>query len=395
MSLEPGIQALNQARITPFLDERSSWRRWGYCYLVSFGVWTLLWALLNAAYLGRMEKAETWRDALGILSDFWVTAFLTPLFLFLAWRCPLDRPGWKRCLPRLLVAMAVFAALDDALCQMNRLALERIVGEMWLYPFRGARLLAVYLHTIFNYMQVTAVGWAVHYQREARVRGLRASRLEMSLAEARLAMLRMQLQPHFLFNTLNSIAALMRRDVDAADRMIARLAELLRHSLDTTGRREVTLREELETLERYLEIEQTRFADRLTVRYDVDSETLDALVPGLILQPIVENAVHHGVAQRSTAGLIALSTKRDNGQLVIEVSDDGPGFVRGAMQQGVGLTNTRARLEQLYGPQHGFQINDRPDGGADVVMRLPYHTAPQEPTLADADDAIAALPSRS
>jgi two-component system, LytTR family, sensor kinase len=371
---------MNTAETKPFLDESSSWRKWGYCYLVSFAVWTFLWILLNAAYLGRAEKAQTWRDALGLFSDFWVSAFLTPLFLFLAWRCPLDRLRWKRCLPRLLVAMAVFAALDDALCQMNRLALERFVGEMWLYPFSGHRLLSVFLHTTFNYMQITAVGWAVHYQREARVRGVRASRLEASLAEARLAMLRMQLQPHFLFNTLNSIAALMRRDVDAADRMIARLAELLRHSLDTTGRREVTLREELDTLARYLEIEQTRFADRLTVRYEVDPETLDALVPGLILQPIVENAVHHGVAQRASAGLIALAARRENGQLMIAVSDDGPGLAatQPSARPGIGLANTRARLDQLYGPQHGLDIHDRPDGGADVVMRLPYHTVAPE-----------------
>jgi two-component system, LytTR family, sensor kinase len=383
---------MSTAETQPFLDESSSWRKWGYCYAVSFAVWTFLWVLLNAAYLGRAEKAQTWRDGLGVLSDFWVSALLTPLFLFLAWRCPLDRVRWRRCLPRLLAAMAVFAALDDALCQMNRLALERVVGEMWLYPFWGQlwgqRSLSVYLHTIFNYMQITAVGWAVHYQREARMRAVRTSRLEASLAEARLAMLRMQLQPHFLFNTLNSIAALMRRDVDAADRMIARLAELLRHSLDTTGRREVTLREELETLARYLEIEQTRFADRLTVQYEVEPETLDALVPGLILQPIVENAVRHGVAQRPSAGLVALAARRDDGQLVIAVSDDGPGLAasHGAATPGIGLANTRARLEQLYGLQHGLDIYDRPDGGTDVVLRLPYHTVAPEALEGEASE---------
>jgi LytS/YehU family sensor histidine kinase len=209
---------------------------------------------------------------------------------------------------------------------------------------------------------------------------LRGSRMEAQLAQAQLQALRMQLHPHFLFNTLNAVSALMHRDLDAAERMLARLSDFLRLTLETGGAHEVPLRQELDFLRRYLEIEQTRFADRLDVRVDVEPVTLDARVPNLILQPLVENAIRHGVARSSAAGRIEIAAHRRNGSLLLEVRDDGPGLPEGAdrpEREGVGLTNTRARLRQLYGATSHLTLANRREGGLHVTLTLPFRTQPR------------------
>lgn len=206
---------------------------------------------------------------------------------------------------------------------------------------------------------------------------LRVSRMEAQLAQAQLQALRMQLHPHFLFNTLNAIAALMHRDVDAAERMLARLSDFLRLTLEAGAAHEVSLRQELEFLKRYLEIEQTRFADRLEVSVDVDPTALDARVPNLILQPLVENAIRHGIACSASAGHVEIAAHRRNGALLLQVSDDGPGLTAGAAQplrEGVGLTNTRARLAQLYGAGSSLDFANRREGGVQVTLTIPFRT---------------------
>jgi sensor histidine kinase YesM len=196
------------------------------------------------------------------------------------------------------------------------------------------------------------------------------------LTLAQLEALKMQLHPHFLFNTLHSISALVHRDPDAADRMIARLGDFLRLTLENSGAAEVSLQKELEFLTCYLEIERVRFQDRLTTSVEVEPSALDSPVPNLILQPIVENALRHGVAQSSAPGRVEISAKRENGSLRIRVRDNGPGLnrvtgSREAFKEGVGLSNTRARLEQLYGESHRFEMSDAPDGGLLVTMVIP------------------------
>jgi LytS/YehU family sensor histidine kinase len=189
----------------------------------------------------------------------------------------------------------------------------------------------------------------------------------------------MQLHPHFLFNTLNTISVLMQEDVEAANRMLVRLSELLRLTLRNTDAHEVSLKQELEFLRGYLEIEQTRFQDRLRVRWQVAADTLDAQVPNLLLQPLVENAIRHGIAPRSTAGTIEIRAARRNGTIELQVRDDGAGL-SGELKQnnsGIGLANTQARLKQLYGDKHRFHLAPADGGGLMVTVTIPFHTRAQ------------------
>ncbi|HMV49826.1 MAG TPA: histidine kinase, partial [Blastocatellia bacterium] len=185
--------------------------------------------------------------------------------------------------------------------------------------------------------------------------------------------LKMQLQPHFLFNTLNSISALQLTDVETANRMTARLGDFLRLTLDNAGTQEVTLRQEMEFLRGYLEIEQLRFQERLQVTFDLTPEALEARVPNLILQPIVENSIRHGIAPVSEAGRIEVRAARQNGHLELSVRDDGPGIVAGESgKDGIGLANTRSRLQQLYGDAHRLDIENAAGGGLLVKMTIPF-----------------------
>ncbi|HEX8246736.1 MAG TPA: histidine kinase [Pyrinomonadaceae bacterium] len=194
------------------------------------------------------------------------------------------------------------------------------------------------------------------------------------LARARLQTLQMQLQPHFLFNTLNTISELVHRDAKAADRTIARLGDLLRLALETENLPEVTLRQELEFLEKYLEIEKTRFHDRLTVGFRVAPETLDACLPSMILQPLLENAIRHGIASRPGAGKIDISAERLDGMLELRVSDGGgiANSETGDLPEGIGLSNTRARLRQLYGKRQALILHNSASGGLEVVLQIPF-----------------------
>jgi two-component system, LytTR family, sensor kinase len=226
------------------------------------------------------------------------------------------------------------------------------------------------------YWVIVAVSFAFDYYRKYRERELRAVELEKRLAQAKLQALQTQLNPHFLFNSLHSISALIHKDAEAADRMIVRLSDLLRAALESSDTQEVSLREELEFLQRYLEIEQIRFGDRLTVKTDVALGTLDARVPNLILQPLVENAIRHGIEPHAKPGCIGLKVQREADVLTVEVSDNGAGLrAHEPAAEGVGLSNTRARLRTLYGEAHGFELRDAPGGGLLVRMMIPFRLA--------------------
>jgi signal transduction histidine kinase len=232
-------------------------------------------------------------------------------------------------------------------------------------------------YTLMTYTTVLALSYALHYSRESQARALKEAQLETRLVEARLRTLQAELQPHFLFNTLHAISSLVHTNPDGADRMISRLSDLLRLTFDRSGAPRISLQEELEFLQKYLEIEQTRFHDRLSVRFDIDPETLDAEVPRLILQPLVENAIKHGVSPKPGAGLVQISTKRQGENLWIEVSDNGVGLSDGArarLRSGVGLSNTRDRLECLYGSAHQIEFSDESRGLA-VRLQFPFHPA--------------------
>jgi two-component system LytT family sensor kinase len=236
-------------------------------------------------------------------------------------------------------------------------------------------------YTVIHLHLGVAVYWvalgsvhAVRYHAEFRQKAVTASQLESQLARAQLHALRAQLHPHFLFNTLNSIAVLMRRDVESAETMLHRLSDLLRVTLDHSTALHVSLKQELDFLKRYLEIEQVRFQDRLTVAFDVDPAVLDTRVPYMLLQPLVENALRHGIAQRTTAGRLEVSVHPRGDLLRIQVRDDGPGMVVETADDsgdGIGLHNTRSRLEKLYGARHDFVLRNLAGGGLEVDLKIP------------------------
>jgi sensor histidine kinase YesM len=229
------------------------------------------------------------------------------------------------------------------------------------------------------YWAILASIVSTQYYRRFRDHELRTSQLETQLALAQLQMLRMQLHPHFLFNTLNAISALLHKDADKADIMLARLGELLRTTLESTGTQKIPLRQELEFIQPYLEIEKARLGDRLKVQMDIDPEVMDAAVPNLVLQPLVENAIRHGIAPYAQTGRLDIRARPENGMLRIEVKDNGPGLSpeqqasasAGSFRAGVGIANTRARLQQLYGPHHQFEMTNGPSQGLTVSLLIP------------------------
>ncbi len=217
------------------------------------------------------------------------------------------------------------------------------------------------------------LGWTSYHRH--REHELEEAELHRQLVEARLDALRMQLNPHFLFNTLHTISALIHENPEAADRVVARLSELLRLSLDQSKAQEVPLHEELAFLNRYLEIEQIRFADRLRIERDIEPDTQDALVPFLILQPLVENAIRHGIEQREQPGRLSIGARHNNGQLELRVSDNGSGLPDDdALREGIGLSNTRSRLRHLYGANHKLELHPAPGGGLQARIIIPYRT---------------------
>jgi LytS/YehU family sensor histidine kinase len=259
----------------------------------------------------------------------------------------------------------------------------RIESEVLQTGFSWARLFNYIFANHFHedaltYAAIVSVWYAFDYYDRFRERERQAAELEAHLAQARLQALKTQLHPHFLFNTLNGIAALIYEDPKAAHRMLARLSELLRISFQDVGAQEVPLRCELEFGRRYLELEQIRLGDRLSVNFEIAPETLEACVPNLLLQPLLENAIKHAIAPFSNPGRLCIRSRREIQTLVLEVSDNGPGLGAHAddpTRQGVGLNNTRARLKELYGNAHRIQLKNGESGGLVVEIEIPFRIA--------------------
>jgi LytS/YehU family sensor histidine kinase len=252
----------------------------------------------------------------------------------------------------------------------------------------GRFVVANFSEGIGIYLLIALTSYAFSYYRRYREGQLKTLQLEAQLSQAQLQALKMQLHPHFLFNTLHSISALLNKDTQAARKMITRLGDFLRLTLDNSGSQEVTLQQEIEFLACYLEIERIRFQDRLVTHLNVAHQTLDAKVPNLILQPIVENAIRHGIAPRSTKGLIEIEAERLNGTLRIQIRDNGPGLPlhrtsNELFQKGVGLANTETRLERMYGSDHVFQFDNSPSGGLVVTLEIPFHKENLAPTRSE------------
>jgi two-component sensor histidine kinase len=340
-------------------------RRTAVWWAVAALWWTVdgLVAASNYHRMGRLPEGLTWAAVFRTtMTSAWMWVPLTVLAFWLADRFPLERGAWRRHLPAHAAgALVACVARAGAVALLNPW-----VGWYATLPSPRALLLTSLTNNVLLFWMLVGVGHALAFARRYRDRDER-------LVRAELHSLKMQLHPHFLFNTLNTVSAYVRADPDAAERMIARLSQLLRHALERTGTQEVSLDEELRAARTYLDIEQVRFQDRLSVRWDIAPEARPARVPHLILQPLVENAIRHGIAPRAAAGTIQIAAERRDGTLHLAVRDDGVGL-RGAPVDGVGLTNTRDRLRQLYGARHRFQVADAPDGGVHVELTLPFRT---------------------
>jgi sensor histidine kinase YesM len=306
---------------------------------------------------------------------WWYWVLLTPVIAWMLRRWPLDRgPGAR------IVAVHLGAAILSALLHSGLTAfLSRLIatpppGETippwttWVLGYLRSR----FTFEILIYLLVLSGLMAVTWYRRLRERDLAASRLEAQLSEAELRALKMQLHPHFLFNTLHAISVLIRENPAAAQRTVTLLGDLLRSTLATAGVQVVTLREELTFLRRYLEIEEIRFEDRLRVRFEIDPAVEECLVPNLILQPLVENAVRHAVEPNLAAGSVTVRGRADGAVLELAVLDDGPGMAgNGTGGNGIGLSTTRARLEGLYGDSGDLRLTPREGGGLAVIVRIP------------------------
>lgn len=352
-----------------------NWPRWRKS-LLYIAIWTVpALAALSYYHLNRIVTAQpvAWVYALVSTLPWWyLWAILTPGVIWLANRYPINRDTWKVVVPGIYIpAMLVVLGIQAA---VN------------LLVFRGAGI-----HEVLNFellqvhftsrMHVNAVTfWAVlglysafDNYRKYQIQAQQANQLELQLAQANLRALKMQLNPHFLFNTLHSVAALVRKNENAtAIKMLGRLGDFLRLALENQGIQQIPLREELDFLERYLEIEKIRFQERLVVEMDVDQNLLECMVPNLILQPLVENAIHHGIAPHSNAGRITLKAFQEDDHLVILIQDDGPGLQnKSSARRGVGLSNTAERLERLYGDQQHLALTNADEGGLIVRIDMP------------------------
>jgi two-component system, LytTR family, sensor kinase len=333
---------------------------------------------LSTLEMNAPVTVDVWGVLARNLAYWYVPAALTSVIFRIAYRFPLDAPGWPRSLAVHALAAVVFSIVHvAAMTGMWTLTAPKRMSTM-TYASWTAWAQRTYLMNLdwalMTYSAIVGISYALSYSRESRTRALRAAHLETRLAEARLKTLEAELHPHFLFNTLHAISTLVHTQPESADRMISRLSDLLRITFSRSDAACVSLHEELEFLQKYLEIEQTRFHDRLTVDYEIDPDTLDAEVPRLILQPLVENAIKHGVAPRMGPGTISISSRRDDARLCLSVRDNGVGLTGGSRAQlhgGVGLSNTRDRLECLYGSEHSLNFVESTPGLA-VEMRLPF-----------------------
>ncbi len=309
--------------------------------------------------------------------NYWYSwALLTPVILWLVRRFPLEAETWMRSVPVHLVGVFVCTLLHCAMVIAGRFAVYSWWGTWkgdWLMEFQEM-FFRYFDWEMMTYWTIVGLGHALRYHYEAQDRALTASKLETRLVEAQLQTLQRQLQPHFLFNTLNTVSALMHRDVEAADRMLAQLGDLLRLSFETVDVQEVSLAQELDFLRKYVAIEQARFRERLHVTFEVDPEAGDCLVPNLLLQPLVENAIRHGIGPRVEPGHVLVRAARVGDRLELEVRDDGVGMPESALadlSHGVGMSNTRSRLAHLYGDRHRFVVSRPAGGGLSVAIVIP------------------------
>jgi two-component system, LytTR family, sensor kinase len=350
-------------------------------WIAIWGIWTLFGFVFASQFALQNQYSKNpfplWQILAWQMFSGYVWFAMSPLIYLLGKKFPIEKGKWRVNLVVHLFASFVFGG---ALLLIDSYFLPKLG-----YPIREqfTTFGDFYKFFVFSniyleisiYWTVLGIQQLVKYYRLNRERELRTSQLEARLALSRLQVLKMQLHPHFLFNTLNAISELMYKNPDAAERMISHLSDLLRLSFENLEVQEISLKQELEFLRKYLEIEQMRFEDRLKVDMQISPDTLDASVPNMILQPLVENAIKHGLAPRAGGGKIEIGAVRNNGHLRLTVSDNGIGVPFGDLEhldEGVGLSNTRRRLRHLYGDTHKFKLKNADRGGLDVNLTIPF-----------------------
>ncbi len=356
--------------------------------------WTLLltaWTLFGVLVAGEVYYRNYLRglspglvaSLLPFLAWTYTWTLFTPLILWLTWRFPFNRDGWVTSLLVHLPASLVIAWIGSLVFNRVSQLVGTIPPGIDNLLAESLQMFVLFLHfDPLLYWIVVGLGLLLMHNQMSRERELRAAQLETQLTEARLQALEMQLHPHFLFNALNTIAVLVRTNRNAqAVRVVTGLGELLRSALDSAGSQVVPLKHEIEFVERYLEIEQVRYGDRLRVELNIEDGMQEAQVPYLILQPLVENAIRHAIEPRSEGGALQISARRTNDRLLLSVHDDGPGLsgaAQPAERNGLGLATTQARLQQIYGDDHTFVVSNAKGGGATAEVDIPFQLAAGE-----------------
>ena len=347
--------------------------------LLVFAAWTFLAAFSSAqgaVYMTSRGLPINWSERLpGVFADWYTCALFTPLFFWIFRRYPIDRRNWRAAVPLTLLLTSLCVVLKYALL----VPLEHLIGlnERSTFTSELARNFAT---ESMAFWAVIGIIHAFEFNRRYRERELAAADLRTRLSEAQLEALRSQIHPHFLFNTLHSISTLMNRDVEAADSMLARLSDLLRLTLKHRGENEIAFRDELSLAEHYLSIMSIRFGDRLTIKRSIEPEVMSALVPQFVLQPLLENALNHGVAVTAGPAIVEIAASRQGNSLAIAITDNGQSVGVGVPsrpeRQGIGLSNTRLRLEQLYGKDQSLILEKIPGRGTRISIELPWHAVP-------------------
>lgn len=345
------------------------------CFFVVVGFFL---GLNNKIYFSYIEKKATlfelmWPEVL----EWSIWGVFCPFIILLAQKYPKKSSGWLSKVKFHFPVGIIISLLYSAMYAWLRYGIGVLLNEEFLWSFSRNFMNRLYNFQVplMLYCSIVGITYAIIYYQQFKDEALKTAEIQQKLAQAELLALKKQLHPHFLFNTLHAISALMHKDIEAADKMIFRLSNLLRASLENTGVQEVTLKQEMEILKIYLEIEQVRFQDRLEVSIQIDPEIYDKKVPNLILQPIVENAIRYGVAQFAKQGKIAVAANQLNGHIELKVSDNGKGMPSTQetdIKEGIGLKNTRMRLQQLYGEKGKLILNNLGQNqGLEVKILIP------------------------
>lgn len=354
------------------MDEKKANNNWKITGAKIFGVYSLYFLLqFPQVYFYNVSASQPlawWFVMARLAAGIYLWALLCPLVFHFGRKFPVESRNFWHNFSIHLGLSFIFATTQTIIYHIIITLIRGIsVSEPISFILSNpGHFLNFVTGGIAHYAILLAIHQAYMHFLEARSR-------EFRLKEAELQSLKMQLQPHFLFNTLNAISALIYREPKIAERTIAQLSDLLRIAIKSVKTQEILLKDELDFLGKYIQVQQTLLQERLRVEWDIDASVLDALVPNMILQPLVENSILHGIAQLENGGQIHIAARRENGKLFLSVQDDGAGFADKVASKGIGLANTKARLRHLYGDSQTLTLNETPPSGVRVDIAMPFH----------------------